>query len=500
MKAPQHPESVHSFYHLSAFTSERQQAAALHIEAGHCCRGMACFTARRFDPERWRRAETEEPRVYCMGKCYGGPATADDDARPHVEVRSSQAVLLGNLANGGARTLSTYLARGGYQGLERALARPPEQVVQQVVDSQLRGRGGAGFPSGFKMKSVRNHQSGVKYVVANGDEGDPGSFTDRFLIEDDPFRLIEAMTIAAHAVGARKGWIYLRREYPQALAILSAALTEARAQGCLGEHVLEHDFSFDVEIVSGHGSYVCGEETALLRSIEGKRPEVMPRPPFPTDAGLYGRPTLLLNVETLCNLPWIALHGGEAYRALGYGKSRGTKALSLPSLFNKPGIYEVEFGTPLRTIVEEMGGGMKGGRLVGLMLAGPLGGIVPASLLDTPLDFEALRAVGGALGHGGVVAIDEHTSIPELVHHVFEFAADESCGKCTPCRVGGRRIERALARALPGGGGLPVDRREWKSIVAALANTSLCGLGVGLSELASSVTRHFEKEFSACLS
>ncbi|MBE7557764.1 NADH-quinone oxidoreductase subunit D [bacterium] len=539
MKAPQHPESIESCYHLVAPTSRRQQAAAGHkvpltpalsprereqaaavqLAPEHGCRGTACFAARHRHPARWAKAERDKPRVYCMGRCYVAPATAGETARPHVEVRSPQAILLANLVDGGARQLDIYLARGGYRGLERALLRSRQEVVGEVLDSQLRGRGGAGFPSGVKMRAVAANPSPVKYVVANGDEGDPGSFTDRFLMEDDPFRLIEAMSIAGYAVGAAQGYIYLRCEYPEARAILLEALSQARSRGFLGERVLSRDFSFDIQLVSGHGSYVCGEETALLRSIEGRRPEVMPRPPFPTDKGLFGKPTLLLNIETLCNLPWILEHGGEAYCALGYNKSRGTKALSLPSLFRKPGIYEVEFGTTLATIVEEIGGGMADGRLVGVMPAGPMGGIVPASLLATPLDFEALRAVGGNLGHGGIVAIDEHTSIPQLVHHIFEFAADESCGKCTPCRVGSRRLADALARALadcslsPGervgvrgspsstdGGTHPVDRGQWKSIVEALAQTSLCGLGVGLSELANSVNRYFQKEFSPCLS
>jgi NADH:ubiquinone oxidoreductase subunit F (NADH-binding) len=488
MKAPYRASGTQSFYHLEET-----------IPAETACHGAACFVARHQDPERWQAAQTGNTRVYCMGKCYRAPASEADTERPHVEVRAPVSVLLNNLVEGGARSLDEYLKRGGYRALERATTSRPEEIVTLVEASQLRGRGGAGFPTGRKMRAVWRHATGPKYVIANADEGDPGSYADRFLMEDDPFGLVEAMTLAGYAVGAEEGVIYLRREYSRASDILEHALDEARAGGFLGDRVLRRDFTFDIRVSRGHGSYVCGEETALIRSLEGKRPEVMPRPPFPTDAGYAGKPTLLLNVETLCNLPWIVQHGAEAYRALGYADSRGTKALSLNSLFRRPGIYEVEFGTPLRTIVEDMGGGLRTGPLVGVMLAGPLGSIVPASLLDVPLDFEALRRIGANLGHGGLVAFDSQTSLPQLVHHVFEFAAHESCGKCPPCRVGSSRVERSLRHALADETGPRVDRQEWTSIVGALSHTSLCGLGVGLAEMAESAARNFPGELDACM-
>jgi NADH:ubiquinone oxidoreductase subunit F (NADH-binding) len=285
------------------------------------------------------------------------------------------------------------------------------------------------------------------------------------------------MALAAHAVGAERGWIYLRHEYPAARVSLERAITEAREAGVL---------ALDIAVCVGHGSYVCGEESALLRSIEGRRPEVMARPPYPTERGLFGQPTITNNVETLASVPWIVAHGGEAYRALGFSRSRGTKIVSLNSLFVRPGLYEVEFGLPLRRIVEEIGGGLRGGALKGVIVGGPLAGIVPPRLLDTPFAFEELAAIGAGVGHGGIIAFDEHTSIAALLRHVVAFGAYESCGKCTPCRVGARRLERLLAERAPDA--------EAAQIIAALRTASLCGHGTGLGEFAASALAHFGEE------
>jgi formate dehydrogenase iron-sulfur subunit len=372
------------------------------------------------------------------------------------------------------------------------------ELVGAIEMSGLRGRGGAGFPTGRKWRAVAEQGAPDKYVIANADEGDPGAYIDRFLIEDDPHRLIEAMAIAAYAVGARNGHIYLRKEYPQARAVLEQALGDARREGFLGHQILRRSFSFDIQLVVGQGSYVCGEETALLNSIEGHRPEVRLRPPYPFEAGLFGKPTLINNVETLANIPWIVRHGGEAFQRLGFSSSRGTKVLSLNSLFCSPGLYEVDFGMSLRKIVEELGEGLQSGRLKALMIGGPLAGLLPPELLDTPLGFEELAHVGASVGHGGVIAFDEHTPIADLVHHVFDFAAYESCGKCTPCRLGSRRIEQLFKQIGRDGHAPAGAKKECADIISALSATSLCGLGTGLADFARSVLNHYGEELEPC--
>lgn len=479
---------VESFYHLAGCPL-----------SGKACNGTACFVARHLNPQRWAEAEQQPSRIYCLGQCFAAPAVAGPQARPQVEVHARKAIVLERLANGGARTLSEYTAKGGYRALEKALALPPGQIVQAIETSALRGRGGAAFPIGRKWRAVRAQGNTPKFVIANADEGDAGAYIDRFLMEDDPFALLEGMTLAAYAVGARRGWIYLRAEYPTVRPVLEAAIGEARAGGLLGERILGRDFSFDLDVFVGRGSYLCGEETALIRSLEGHRPEVMARPPYPTEHGLFRKPTLVHNVETLVNVPWIVEHGGEAYRSLGFSNSRGTKVLSLNSLFQAPGLYEVEPGVTVRHIVEELGGGLRDGhRLRGVLIGGPLAGIIPPHLLDTPLGFEELQAIGASLGHGGVVAFDEHTPIAALMHHVFSFGAFESCGKCTPCRLGSRRMESVFADIVKEGAADYWDEVDCEQILAALKQTSLCGHGIGLGEFAESVVRYYGKELEPC--
>lgn len=466
---------VESFYHLGGCDL-----------AGRECEGTACFVARH-SPGAQHPAG--QPRVYCLGRCFEAPAAGLSAARPRIEVHSREAVLLGRLARGGARAIGAYRQAGGYCALETARAAAPEFVLAEVERSGLRGRGGAGFPTGRKWRAAAAQTAAPKFIVANADEGDAGAFSDRFLLEDDPHALIEGMALAAHATGAARGWIYLRHEYPAARESLERALGEARAAGVLGA-----GRAFDIELFVGHGSYVCGEESALLLSIEGCRPEVMARPPYPTECGLHGRPTVTNNVETFASVPWIVARGGDAYRALGFSTSRGTKIVSLNSLFARPGLHEVEFGVPLRRIVEDFGGGLRAGALKGVIVGGPLAGIVPPRLLDTPFGFEEMAAIGACVGHGGIVAFDERTSIAALVRHVFAFGAYESCGKCTPCRLGSRRIERIFADAAR----TKAHGAEWREIVSALKWTSLCGHGTGLGAFAESVLRHYGEEAAAC--
>ena len=484
-----HGRDVDSFYHLSGCPL-----------SGKVCNGTACFVARHLNPHRWAAAEQQTPRVYCLGQCFAAPAVVGSSARPHIESRSPQAIILQRLIKGGARMLAAYQRQGGYRAVELALRQSPDDLIKNIEASELRGRGGAGFPVGRKWRSAASQPADEKFIIANADEGDAGAYIDRFLLEDDPHAVIEGMIIAARAVGATKGWIYLRTEYPAAYSFLENALTEARLAGFLGKDALGTGRAFDIQIHVGGGSYVCGEETALIRSLEGKRPEVMARPPYATEHGLFGKPTVMQNVETLANIPWIVEHGGENHRQLGFSKSRGTKVVSLNSLFRRPGLYEVEFGVTVRHIVEELGGGLTdGAKLKGVIIGGPLAGIIPPHLLDTPFGFEELRAIEASVGHGGVIAFDNHTSITALLHHVFAFAAYESCGKCTPCRLGSRRVEQVLADILENGATDYWDEKDCEQIIAALKLTSLCGLGIGLAEFAESALRHYGKELEPCL-
>ncbi len=464
---------------------------------GAACRGTACFVARHLNPDRWNTAVTQGQTVHCLGKCYEAPASADGNLRPAIESRCRESIVLERIRGGPVRTLHDYQQQGGYSALQLALKRTQAVVVDEVELSQLRGRGGAGFATGKKWLSVFRHASPEKFVVANADEGDPGAFIDRLLLEDDPHCLIEAMMICGYAVGATHGYIYLRKEYRDAECILVNALEEARSNGLLGSKVHGSTFTFDITLVTGRGSYICGEETALLNAIEGKRPEVRVRPPYPTTVGLFGKPTVVNNVETFANIPWIVLHGGAAFHSLGFSDSRGTKAVSLNSLFRRPGLYEVEFGITVREIVEEIGGGLRDGYLKGVMIGGPLAGIIPPELLDTQFGFEELQAIGASIGHGGVMAFDERTSIVDLVQHVFEFGAFESCGKCTPCRHGSRQVANLISHQSGSTSGVEPSVR-WNQLIEALRQASLCGHGTGMAEFAESVSHYYRQELEAC--
>jgi formate dehydrogenase iron-sulfur subunit len=476
-----HTDDVASFYHLRGGTL-----------SGRACRGLACFVARHDATERWAQACRSESRLHCLGRCHVAPASAGDLARPAMVPLVDDPVVLRSAGPTAATTLASYRERGGYAALESALARPPADVVAAIERSGLRGRGGAAYPTGAKWRAVHRQQGATKYVVVNADEGDPGAYIDRFILEDSPHTVLEALAIAGHAVGAAHARVYVRAEYPAARTRLEAALADAQGAGILGPGGLS---DIEVGVVAGHGSYVCGEETALLNAIEGRRPEVRARPPYPAEAGLFGQPTLVNNVETLAAVPWIVSRGADAYRARGFSNSRGTKVLSLNSLFAHPGLYEVEFGLPVRAIVEELGGGLRRGRLAGVIIGGPLAGVIPPWLVDTRLGFEELQAIGASVGHGGVVAFDERTSIAELAHHVFEFGAYESCGACTPCRLGTPRLAAFFAAA---GTGPPATSRSWRELVDALALTSLCGHGTGLADFARSLERHYAREVARC--
>ena len=428
--------------------------------------------------------------MYCLGRCFDAPAGADDTGNPTIDVACENPVLLKRCAAAAATGLGDYRSGGGYQALDHAIAVGVEATLSEMDVSRHRGRGGAGYPVAWKWRAARSRPDGPRVVVVNADEGDPGAYIDRMLLEKDPHAVLEGLAIAAFAVGAEHAYIYVRREYPDALTAMHVAVTEAEQGGILGDSLLGHGPALTVTVVAGKGSYVCGEETALLNALEGRRPMVRVRPPYPAERGLFGMPTVVNNVETLASVPWIINHGGRAYAAMGSGNSRGTKAVSLNSLFARPGLYEVEFGIPLREIVDGLGGGLAG-ELRGVIVGGPLAAVLPPHLLDTPFGFDELRGVGAALGHGGILAFDETTSVVELIHHVFRFGAYESCGACTPCRVGAARIEDLFS-----GASTVSDRAEWESIVHALADTSLCGHGSGLADFARSVIRHYGEELA----
>lgn len=474
-----------SFYHLMANTPTRLR-----------CQGTACFVARHPGASTAPDTHPSDPRVYCHGTCFDPAGTTEGHKRrPRIEIQSSTGIVLERLVKQGAQSLETYRSLGGYRGLHRAMGMEPDKVIRELETSNLRGRGGAAYPTGKKWRAVSNQEGTVKHIVANADEGDPGAYIDRFLMEEDPFALIEGMTIAARAIGAAKGWIYLRAEYPDAASCLTQAISEARNAHLLGEQILGQDFSFDVEIVIGQGSYICGEETAMLNSIEGRRPDVRARPPYPTSKGLWGRPTLVNNVETFANVHWILINGGTAYREFGFSQSRGTKLVSLNSLFNRPGLYEIDFGIDIRHLVEGIGGGLREDSTIkGVIIGGPLAGIIPPQLFDTQFGFEELQSIGASVGHGGVIGFDSRTSIAELIHHVFSFGAYESCGKCVPCREGSRRIEQIFFELIRSGRTGDPHLNETKRIISALKLTSLCGLGTGLAEFIESALRHYGSE------
>lgn len=392
-------------------------------------------------------------------------------------------------------SLGAYRAHGGLAGLEVALGLAPAEIVSLVAASGLRGRGGAGFPAGIKWQTVLGAGDGQKYIVCNADEGDSGTFADRMLIEGDPFVLIEGMAIAGLAVGATKGFVYLRSEYPLAEHVLRQALAVARDGGVLGASVLGRGPAFEIELRMGAGAYICGEETALLESLEGRRGVVRAKPPLPALAGLFGKPTVVNNVLSLAAVPWILAHGAEAYAALGVGRSRGTLAVQLGGNVRRGGLFEVPFGMTLRAVVEGIGGGTRSGRPVrAVQVGGPLGAYLPDSLLDTALEYEALAAVGGMLGHGGVVVFDDTVDMARQARFAFEFCAKESCGKCTPCRIGAVRGVEVMDRILQG-----VERARNLEVLADLTSlmtdASLCAMG-GLTPLpVLSALRHFPEDF-----
>jgi len=388
-----------------------------------------------------------------------------------------------------------YLAHGGIQGLRHALAMSAQDACQALIDSGLRGRGGAAFPAGIKWRTVLGATASQKYVVCNADEGDSGTFSDRLVMESDPFMLIEGMTIAGISSGATQGWIYVRSEYPHAVATLEHAIVLARAAGWLGANLLGSGKTFELSVVMGAGSYVCGEETALLESLEGRRGIVRAKPPIPALSGLYGQPTVINNVVTLATVPIIFARGAEFYRAFGLGRSRGTLAVQLAGNIRQGGLVELAFGITLRQLVFEYGGGTRTGRPArAIQVGGPLGTYLPESQWDIPLDYEAYAAVGAVVGHGGVVVHDDRADLAALAQYAMKFCAIESCGKCTPCRIGSTRGVEVLQR-IRDGDNSPRQVTLLRDLCDTMVNGSLCAMGGMTPYPVLSALNHFPEDF-----
>ena len=392
--------------------------------------------------------------------------------------------------------IDEYIAFDGYAALGKVLTEmTPEQVIQTMLDSGLRGRGGAGFPTGLKWKFAAGNKADQKYVCCNADEGDPGAFMDRSILEGDPHVVIEAMAIAAYAIGASQGYIYVRAEYPIAVHRLQVAISQAREYGLLGDDIFGTGFHFDLDVKLGAGAFVCGEETALMTSIEGKRGEPRPRPPFPAVKGLFGKPTILNNVETYANVPQIILKGAEWFSSMGTEKSKGTKVFALGGKIKNTGLVEIPMGTTLRTIVEEIGGGIPGGKkFKAAQTGGPSGGCIPASLIDTPIDYDNLIAIGSMMGSGGLIVMDEDTCMVDIAKFFLEFTVDESCGKCTPCRVGTKRLLELLNKITDGTGTME-DLEKIDELAQFIKANSQCGLGQTAPNPVLSTLRYFRDEY-----
>jgi NADH:ubiquinone oxidoreductase subunit F (NADH-binding)/(2Fe-2S) ferredoxin/NAD-dependent dihydropyrimidine dehydrogenase PreA subunit len=397
--------------------------------------------------------------------------------------------------------IDEYIARDGYFAAAKALKdMSPEEIIAEVKVSGLRGRGGAGFPTGLKWEFARKSEGAVKYVLCNADEGDPGAFMDRSVLEADPHAVLEGMIIAARAIDAPKGYIYVRTEYPLAVQRLTIAIEQARNYGLLGHDILGTGFDFDIEIYQGAGAFVCGEETALMRSIEGKRGMPRSRPPFPAQKGLWDRPSVLNNVETLANVPLIIRNTGKWYASVGTETSKGTKVFALTGDVNNIGLVEVPMGTTLRTIIYDIGGGIpKKKKFKAVQLGGPSGGCVPEQYLDTPVDYEAIAKVGAIMGSGGVIVMDENTCMVDMARFFMDFIQDESCGKCTPCREGTRRLLELLEK-LCAGRGEPGDLGLLEELSYTIKDTALCGLGQTGPNPVLSTLRYFREEYEAHIS
>ncbi len=470
--------------------------------------------------------------VGCMGLCSAGPmvAVAQTDAPPSEEVlyrevtphdaadlvasvggepvarirfptdapffTRQQRIVREHTGIIDPESFTGYVAVGGYRSMVQALTEmTPGAVVAEVTTSGLRGRGGGGYPTGLKWSTIAKMPTGQKYVVCNADEGDPGAFMDRAILESDPHRVLEGMAIAAYAIGANKGYVYLRAEYPLAVDRVTTAIRKAKRAGFLGNHICETQFNFDVEIRLGAGAFVCGEETALMASIEGNRGQPRPRPPFPAESGLWGCPTLINNVETFANITPIIREGGDWYAGIGTERSKGTKVFALAGAINNIGLIEVPMGITLREIIEEIGGGIPNGKAFkAVQTGGPSGGCIPAEHLDIPVDYDSLKTLGTIMGSGGMIVMDETSDMVDVARYFMEFCMTESCGKCVPCRAGTQQMH-ALLDLIAKGQGTHKDLALLEELCEVVQATSLCGLGQTAPNPVLSTLRFFRNEY-----
>lgn len=504
----------------------------------HCCTSTGCRAANAQDVLRNLQkavkttgveSQVEVIGVGCMGFCGRGPLVqVDPEDTLYEEVKPDEAASIIAALQGGTATplkgdpqhpffarqvrivrqhtgkvdperIESYIAVGGYRSLHKALFEmSPGEVVDEITKSGLRGRGGAGYPTGLKWATVAKMPGDQKYVICNGDEGDPGAFMDRSVLESDPHQVLEGMAIAGYAVGATHGYIYVRAEYPLAIQRLQKAIQQAKKNGLLGSQIFDCPFDFKIDIRIGAGAFVCGEETALIHSIEGKRGNPRPRPPYPAESGLWEYPTLINNVETLANIAPIIREGADWYASIGTEKSKGTKIFALTGKICNNGLIEVPMGIPLRDIVEAMGGGVPAGEVKAVQTGGPSGGCIPASLLDTPVDYDSLTAIGSMMGSGGMVVMDQNTSMVEVARFYMEFCQEESCGKCIPCRAGTVQLHSLLTQ-LVNRRATQADLDQLVALCQMVKETSLCGLGMTAPNPVLSTLRYFPEEYQELL-
>jgi NADH-quinone oxidoreductase subunit F len=493
-----------SFYD---FTRPENQGKKVYV-----CDGSACMTAGTQEALKAKLGEhyeaSEIGSMYCLGRCHENKAFHANG----YNYSGSDIERIEEIKKGDRRPLDRY--NTGYHGTpvlmeptgevdtfyslwRQALTQTPEALLEEIKKSGIRGRGGAGFPMGIKLETCKNTPSNVRFVVCNADEGDPGAYSDRFLMEERPHALLLGMMLTGYMIGASWGVVYIRGEYPESIDVIEDCIRELYAKGYLGENILGSGFNFQFKVIRAMGAYICGEETALLNSIEGQRPEVRVRPPFPAQSGLFNKPTVVNNVETLASVPWILREGGARYASIGRGRSTGTKLISLDGHFHKPGIYEADMGTPLEFVVNELGGGFKSS-VKAMHIGGPLGGMVPVSKIkDLTLDFESFQQAGFLLGHASVVCIPSDYPLVKYIEHLFEFTAHESCGKCFPCRLGSTRGKEMFQKAIQEG--YKIDRKLLDDLLNTMEIGSLCALGGGLPLPVKNTLQYFEAELKEYL-
>jgi NADH-quinone oxidoreductase subunit F len=473
----------------------------------YMCNGSACMTAGTQDKLRDKLGENfkeeEIGEMCCLGRChensafnYNGRNYSGNDINDIKSIKEGvpQPMDHYNVVSRGTAIITCDFpgVETFYKTLGKALSMSPDELLTELKTSGLRGRGGAGFPIGFKLESCKNTEGNVKFIVCNADEGDPGAYSDRYILEERPHALLLGMIIAGYVAGANTGVVYIRGEYPEAIDITQKAIDDIAASGYTGENIFNSGFSFNFKVIKAQGAYICGEETALLSSIEGQRPEVRVRPPYPTQHGLFNKPTVVNNVETLACIPWVVDNGGAAFAAIGRGRSTGTKLVSLDGFFNKPGIYEVEMGTPLKVVVEELGGGFRS-PVKAMHIGGPLGGLVPVDKIDTlTVDFESFAQNGFLLGHASVVCLPADYPVIKYIEHLFQFTAHESCGKCFPCRLGSTRGYEMVGKALTSD--YKMDRELFTDLITTMEIGSLCALGGGLPLPIRNALKYFDGE------